>query len=462
MVLVPLGQREAEVELDGDVAELGDEEAQAEADDVAPLLVPEVLEIRREVAQVVEEGAPEELHEDGVGVLDGGQDEGVAADRVAVLVGAHAAELEAAGPVPTARVEPLEDRDVLGLPLPGAVADRVLQAQHVPELVLRGVQREVRLRLEEELVEVEASRQDLARVHLADAEPETRRRQDEAVPGVEDQRGGDREDAVRALELLDRQGRAERDLADVDLVGVEGDLEDERVDPLVEGEGHAQAALVVRLPQGVHVVEPDAEAEFVAEDVGLAELGGVALAPGRRGHPQTEELAAAGEARPADHVVEARGQVGDVEVALCEFQQARDAEAGAVARGEADRPGLALLYVHDHVPRLRVVGVKGADRQAAGLRVDQLAVLDALEGLVQVRLVVLLARQKAGAGELTANHVLARLRVALENEPAHVDLVVLLDRVDQVQLALLEVHDLVVVDVGLDVGPLAVLLPELA
>src|SRR3954471_19430935 len=74
VVLVPLGEREAEVQLHRDVAELGDEEPDAEAHDVAPLLVAQALEVGRQVREVVEEGAAEELDEDRIAILHGGQD----------------------------------------------------------------------------------------------------------------------------------------------------------------------------------------------------------------------------------------------------------------------------------------------------------------------------------------------------------------------------------------------------
>ncbi len=317
------------------------------------------------------------------------------------------------------------------------------------------------LGLEEEFVEVEAAGENLARVGLADAHAEARGRQDEAVAGVEDQRGRDRHDGVRSLQFFDGRRRAERHAADIDLVAVDRDLGDEGVEALVEGDGGAQAALVVGFPEGVDVVESDAHPELVAEHIGLTEVDRVALALRGRRRPDPEELAAAGEAGPADHVVEARWEVGDVEVALRELQQSGDAETGTVARREAHRARLAFLHIDDDVPRLGVVRLLRADRQAARLRVDQLAVLHPLQGPVEARLVVLLAGEEAGARELAAQDLLARLRIAFEDETADVDLVVLTDGNDQVQLALGQVHDLVVVDLGLDVGPLSVLLLDL-
>src|SRR6185436_1993799 len=115
-VLELAAQREAEVQLDGDVPELRDEEAEAEADGAAPLLALQAVDVRRQASQVEEEGAAEEFHEDGEGVLRRRQHQRVSADGFEVLVGAHAAVVEAAGPVASSRVEALEDGEVRGPP----------------------------------------------------------------------------------------------------------------------------------------------------------------------------------------------------------------------------------------------------------------------------------------------------------------------------------------------------------
>src|SRR5262245_44688492 len=107
VVLVVLHQREAEVDRDGDVAELGDDELDSEADRVAPLLVVEIVPVEGQVAQVVEAGDPEDVADERVRVLRAEEHVRVAADGVAVLARADAAEIEAADGSPAARVEPL-------------------------------------------------------------------------------------------------------------------------------------------------------------------------------------------------------------------------------------------------------------------------------------------------------------------------------------------------------------------
>ena len=265
----------------------------------------EEIDLGRQVPDIPEEGAPEELHEQGIGILDGAERERLPADRIAVVVRADAAELESPGAVAAAGVEALDDGHLEAVARAVDQAEGAREAQDMLEVSLRLEDREVALGFHGELVVVEVPGQDLAGILEARLRLHALGGEDDAVAGVVDEGGDERHDAVGSLDLPHRQRSASAHAVDVDPVGVERELERHGLVALVERDGGAEPPVVVGLALRVDGVGPGAEAEVVPVDVRLLEVDRVALAACGGGQADAEELAAAGEAGAVEHVLHA-------------------------------------------------------------------------------------------------------------------------------------------------------------